>query len=147
MDVGLRDLPPQHTKITSRAQRPLRLISKLLGEIVNDPSRHRKLQCLATFQLTNDCLSEKGQASKLKAQVIRKYGAMPEICGLSFYVARNTEETEEYLAAVYDPRRIVPGRWEEHEREMRRRETAKYERWKERNGKSESDPSSNGGME
>lgn len=134
MEVEIRDAID--IRVTSRLS--YRAIHELLREIVETPAWHRHLKILVTFQLTNDFRTEKGKAAEVRGNMVRKYGKDSTVAGFRFVVGRNREQSEEYLGVVFDPRRVVPGKWEahkEHQREKSRR--AHQRRMKERQAKGE----------
>lgn len=127
------DLPPGKVKITSRARGVHRQIYERLRDIVNegrdDPTSLGKLRAIATFNLET---GEKGKASELKSNLTKRFGTDATFCGFRFVICRNMDGTEEYLAVVYEPHKIVAGRYEAREADRRRKYEERYARKKER---------------
>lgn len=133
VEVGAFDLPPGKVKITSRARGVHRAVYERLRDIVDEGKVDReswgKLRAIATFRLDQ---GEKGKASELKSNLTKRFGTDATFAGFRFVVCRNMDATEEYLAVIYQPDRIVPGRFEARQRDQRAKYEARYARQKAR---------------
>lgn len=109
----MRDLTHADVRIASRVRGVTRQVYRMLRDISQDPTKHGRLQALVTYQLTNDILTEKGKAAQMAAEMRKIYGT-PDVAGFRFYVSRSSDDSEEYLSVVFNPRWVVPGRWQAH---------------------------------
>ena len=115
MEIELRDLHPAEIKVRSRTWGAHRQLYEKLRDIVNDPESPGKIKAIATFNIDPAAgISEKGKAATLRGNICRVFGTTPDIAGFKFLVVRNLQQTEEYLAVIYQPDRIVRGAYEAH---------------------------------
>jgi len=133
MDVDIRDLNPRQVTVISKSRGTMKQVHERLRDIVDEghrnPSTLGKLRAVVTFNLDQ---GEKGKASKLKSNLTKRYGTNATYAGFRFVIVRSAEGDEEYLAVIYEPKKIVPGKFERREAERKRKYEERYARKKRR---------------
>ena len=115
VEIGIRELHPAEIKVRSRTWGAHRAIYEKLRDIVNDPESPGKIKAIATFNIDPARgISEKGKAATLRGNICRVFGTTPEVAGFKFLVVRNIQQTEEYLAVIYQPDKLVEGAYQAH---------------------------------